>query len=94
MMINPRTKHGFGMVSNNVMRNPELTLQEKALYAYLSTYADGTTNELFVSVNKIATECNIGVSSVKRHLESLVKKKIITRISRGYATSRITILLK
>jgi len=28
-----RVKKGFGMVSTTVMRNPELSLGEKALYA-------------------------------------------------------------
>lgn len=89
-----RLKNGFGMVSNTVMRDPELSLGEKALYAYLSTYANSSTHELFVSVNKIASECDIGQSTVKRHLATLEKKKVISRVSRGHRMSKITILLK
>lgn len=81
------------MVSNTVLRDPEVNLQEKALYAYLSTYADGN-GELFVSVNKMASELAMGVSSVNRQLKNLEQKGIIARISRGYHTSRITKLLK
>lgn len=81
------------MVSNTVLRDPEVNLQEKALYAYLSTYAD-SKGELFVSVNKIASECKIGVSTVKRYIHSLEKRGIVTRVSRGYGMSKITKLLK
>ena len=88
-----RTKNGYGIVSNTVMRDPEVSLGEKSLYAYLSTYAD-TDNKLFVSVNKMADECGIGQSTVKRYLSSLEEKKIISRISRGHKISKITILLK
>jgi DNA-binding MarR family transcriptional regulator len=91
-MVN-RFKLGFGMVSNAVLRNPEVSLQEKALYAYLSTYAD-TNGELFVGVNKMASELGMGVSSVNRQLKALEDKGIIARISRGYHTSKITKLLK
>jgi biotin operon repressor len=89
-----RIKYGFGQVSNTVLRNPELSLGEKALYAYLSTYADSETDELFVSINRIASECNIGHSTVKRHLHTLEKKGILIRLKRGHGMSSITKLIK
>jgi biotin operon repressor len=92
--INPRVRQGFGMVSVTVMRNPELTLGEKALYAHLSTYADSKTNQLYVSINKMASECGVGVSTVNRTMKSLEKKGIIIRKARGFRMSKITILLK
>jgi DNA-binding MarR family transcriptional regulator len=92
--MNQRTKNGFGMVSNTVLRDPELSLGEKALYSYLCTYADGIDNELFVSVNKMAAECNIGVSTVKRYLSSLEKKSVILRIRNTYKSITITKILK
>ena len=91
--MNSRLKDGFGLVSNTVIRDPSISLGEKSLYAYLSTYAN-SENELFVSVNKMADECGIGQSTVKRYLSNLEKKKIISRVSRGHKVSRITILLK
>jgi len=92
--MNQRTKNGFGMVSNTVLRDPEFTLGEKALYSYLCTYADGIDNELFVSVNRIAAELGIGQSTVKRHLFTLENKGVIGRIKRGNGMSSITKLLK
>lgn len=92
-MLN-RLKGGFGQVSNTVLRDPEFTLGEKALYAYLCTYADSDTCELFVSVNKMASECGIGVSTLKRYLHSLEKKNVILRMRNGYKSITITKILK
>ena len=91
--MSSRLTNGFGIVSNTVMRDPNITLGEKSLYAYLSTYAN-TDNQLFVSVSKMADECGIGQSTVKRYLASLEEKQIISRQSRGYKMSKVTILLK
>lgn len=82
------------MVSTTVLRDPNISLGEKAVYAYLSTFADNITNELFVSVSKIADELNISPSTVKRSLIKLEQKNIIKRESRGYKTSKLTTLLK
>lgn len=89
-----RIKDGFGMVSNTVLRDPELSLGEKALYSYLCTYADSDTDELFVSVNRIASELGVGHSTVKRHFCTLEKKGVIVRLKRGHGMSSITKLIK
>jgi DNA-binding MarR family transcriptional regulator len=91
---NKRIKDGFGMVSNTVLRDPNISLYEKAVYAYLSTYANNITNNLFVSISKLSDEMGISQSTAKRHLFTLEKKGIIKRESRGYKTSKLTILLK
>jgi DNA-binding MarR family transcriptional regulator len=91
--MNNRVNKGFGMVSNTVIRNPEISLREKAIYAYLSSYAN-SNNELTVSVNRIAEECGITPSTVKRIVDSLIKKGVIGRIKRGIGQSYKTILLK
>lgn len=92
--MNHRLKAGFGLVSNNVIRNPDISMGEKALYAYLCTYADANTSDLFVSVNKMADEMGISVSSIKRYLLSLEKKGVLDRKNRGYRMSKTTSLLK
>ena len=92
--MSSRLKSGFGQVSNTVLRDPELSLGEKALYSYLCTYASSDNSELFVSVNKMASECNIGVSTVKRHLQTLEKKGVILRMRNSYKSITITRILK
>lgn len=91
---NPRITGGFGMVTKSVMTDPELGTREKAVYAYLATYADGTTNELTVSVNRMAAELGVTPSTVKRSLKILEEKQIIDRTSVGHKITRRTVLLK
>jgi len=83
----------FGMVSSTVVQDPELSLAEKGLYAYLSSYANSKTKDLTVGLNRMSSENGMSVSSVKRHLKSLEVKGVIRRLSRGSA-SKITVLLK
>lgn len=94
MKKNPRIAGGFGMVSKAVMSNPELNTTAKALYAYLSTYADGLTNELTVSINRMASELGVTQPTVKRNLKLLEEKGVIKRLSNGVMTARTTVLLK
>jgi predicted transcriptional regulator len=93
-MKNPRIHKGFGMVSKEVIRDPDVSLRDKAIYAHLASYTDGKTNETTVGIDRIAAECGVDHSTVKRSLKSLKDKKIIERISRGINATSITILLK
>jgi DNA-binding MarR family transcriptional regulator len=91
---NPRLQKGFGQVSNEVMRDPELSMKDKGLYAYLCTYAGSQTNELIVSVYRMADECGMSPSTIKRSIETLQSKGIIDRIFMGKGNTRKTIILK
>ena len=82
------------MVSRAVMTDPELCIRDKALYAYLTSYADSVANELTVSVNRMAAECGVTQSTIKRSLKTLEDKGIIRRVSVGALITRKTILLK
>jgi predicted transcriptional regulator len=82
------------MVSNEVIRDADISLRDKAIYAHLTTYADSKTNEITVGVDRMAAECGVDSSTIKRSLKSLKSKGIITRISRGINTTSLTILLK
>ena len=92
--INPRLIKGFGQVSSEVMRDPELSLKDKGLYAYLCTFAGSQTNELIVSVYRMADECGTSPSSIKRSIETLQSKGIIDRVYMGKGKTRKTIILK
>lgn len=93
-MSNPRLKSGFGQVSNDVMRDPELTLKDKGLYAYLATYASSDNNDTYVSVSRMAEDCGVTVATIKRSIDILTKKGIINRVHRGKGESKRTYLLK
>ena len=93
MNNNPRLSNKYGLVSNTVMRDPDVSLRAKGLYSYLATYAD-SNNELHVGIDKMAAENGMTQSSVKRFLKELKDKGIIRRIKRGKDTSYKTILIK
>jgi DNA-binding IscR family transcriptional regulator len=93
-MKNSRLKNGYGLVSSCVVRDPNLSLRDKGLYAYLASYADATSNTLTVSVNKAAAECNVDPSTIRRILEQLRKANVIVRETRGKGQSYKTILNK
>jgi predicted transcriptional regulator len=91
---NSRLKGGFGQCTSTVMRDPNLKIRDKAVYAYLCTFADSINNQLTVSVLKMASELNITPITVKRSLKELETKQIISRINRGRGLSKVTVVLK
>ncbi|MFO0452186.1 MAG: helix-turn-helix domain-containing protein, partial [Pseudomonadota bacterium] len=69
-------------MSKTVIQDPEISLQEKAIYSYLCTYA-GTDNTLYVGVDRMANECGNTQSTIIRILGKLEQRGIIRRESRG-----------
>lgn len=92
--MNIRLSKGFGMVSKAVMQDPNISLRDKGLYAYLSTYADKDDSEMTVSINRMAAECGTTTSTIKRILEDLINRKVIQRVRRGDRQTAVTSLLK
>ena len=92
--MNIRLSNGFGQVSKAVMQDPNISLRDKGLYAYLSTYADKNNSATIVSVNRMAAECGVTTSTVKRILEDLIERGIVKRIRRGDGQTAVTSLLK
>jgi DNA-binding Lrp family transcriptional regulator len=93
-VLNQRLNGGFGQCTTTVMRDPTISLRDKALYAYLSTFADSRNNQLRVSVYKMAAELNVSKITVIRSLKALEDSNIIKRMSIGKGKSKVTILLK
>ena len=84
----------YGMVTNEVVRDPNLSLRDKGLYAYLATYTSQIDDASTVSVNRAASECNVDPSTIRRILEKLKKAGILERKKRGHGQSYLTILNK
>ena len=89
-----RTKAGFGQPSKIVLTDQNIDLKLKGLYAYLSAYASNTTDETYVSVDRIAAETGTDRSTINRLLKALIEKGVISRTRRGKNTTAITKLLK
>lgn len=92
-MKNERLSKGYGMISSVVIRDPNISLRDKGLYAYLASYAD-VDNTLTVSVNRAAAECNVDPSTIRRILDKLKKEGIIIREPRNSGETYLTILKK
>ncbi len=90
---NTRLKGGFGQCTSTVMRDPGIDVREKAVYAYLCTFADSQSNELNVSVFRMAAELNISKQTVLRSLKLLESLSIIKRVN-GRGRAKVTIILK
>lgn len=91
---NIRLNGGFGQCTNNVMRDPSISVRDKAVYAYLCTYADSQSNTLTPSVFRMADELGVCKQTIIRSLKQLEDQNIISRVSRGRGQSKITIILK
>lgn len=71
----------FGIVSQEVLQDPELSIQAKGLYSLLCTYAD-KNRECFPSINTLADHCNKSVRSISYLISELKNKKYLTRDGR------------
>ena len=92
--LNHRLAGGYGQCTSKVMRDPAVCLRDKAVYAYLCTFADSKSNQLRVSVHKMAAELDISSITVIRSLKSLENDGVIKRVSIGKGKAKITIILK
>lgn len=93
-VANFRLKGGFGQCTSNVMKDPSICIRDKALYAYLCTYADSSTNYLNVSVFRMAAELNVSRQTIIRSLKTLELLNVIRRFNRGAGKTKITEILK
>jgi predicted transcriptional regulator len=91
---NTRLKGGFGQCTSQVMRDPGISVRDKAVYAYLCTFADSRNNQLKVSVYRMAAELDVSKQTVIRSLKELEQSNVITRVSRGRGQSKVTVILK
>ena len=94
-MKNNRLAHKkYGIVTNDVVRDPNLSLRDKGLYAYLCSYTSIIDDTSTVSVNKAANECGVDPSTIRRIMEKLKKAGVIVRETRAPGQSYKTILNK
>jgi DNA-binding MarR family transcriptional regulator len=62
-------KYRFGIVSKDVLDDPQLSIQAKGLYSLLCTYAN-KERECFPSRNTLADQLNVSV----RYIDTLIKE--------------------
>lgn len=94
MTHNPRLKDKYGLVTSLVMRDPNVSVAARGLYAYLATYADVKTSETNVGISRMANEMGVTESTIKRCIKTLLDNGIITRVKRANSKTLVTVLLK
>lgn len=85
---------GYGTIYKQVMKEPKLSIESKAIYCYLSSYAGGK-DIAFPSVSLICHELNISKNRFYKHRNELVDKQIISvkreRTENGFSKNIYTI---
>ena len=66
-------QNGYGIIPKLVMKDKDLSIEAKAIYAYFCSYA-GAGNTAFPSVNLICSDLNISDKRFRKHRDLLVKK--------------------
>lgn len=69
----------FGIVNYDIMSDPELSMQAKALYSVLSCYAN-KERVCWPATSTLADICGTSVSTVDRKIKELKDKGYIKRI--------------
>lgn len=82
------------MVTSPVMRDPDICMTVKGLYAYMCTYADPHTNALNVGISRMADEMGVTQSTIKRCIKTLLDKGIVSRNKKSDSKTLVTTLLK
>lgn len=90
-----RSKQAFGIISQNIMRNPYITRTAKQMYAYLASFA-GASNTAFPSRDLVCHEMNINKDTFTKYMWELQCWKITeierTRGAKGLFTRNLYIV--
>ena len=85
---------GYGIIPKLVMKDADLTIEAKSIYAYLCSYAGGG-DTAFPSVELICTDLGISENRYLKHRKLLVDKGYITikreRKEKGWSNNIYTI---
>ncbi|MBU6948704.1 DnaD domain protein [Staphylococcus haemolyticus] len=85
---------GYGTVYKEVLKDKNLSVEAKAIYSYLSSYAGGK-DTAFPSIGLICHELNISEKRFYKHRKELLDKNIISktreRTNNGFSKTIYTI---
>ncbi len=69
---------GYGVIPKRVMRDKQLSIEAKAIYAYLCSYAGGG-NEAFPSVIKMLGDLQVSENRFYKHMNNLIDSGYIVK---------------
>jgi len=76
-------KDKYGIVYTEPMRDPELSLRAKGLYALLATYAD-KERKCFPSISTLCNESQVSKRTIQRLIKELKNKNYVQREGRFF----------
>ena len=74
-----RKKGGYGIVYQCVLREPAISIEAKAVYAYLAGYA-GVNDECFPSISLMCSELGISKTRLYKHMNMLVDAGVVEKV--------------
>ena len=75
-MIQRNIELGYGIVTKDAMQDKNLTIEAKAIYAYLCSFAGGK-NEAHPSISKMCYDLCIDVKRFRKHIKLLIDNEYI-----------------
>lgn len=79
---------GYGLIQKSVMRNKNLSIEAKAIYGYIASFA-GTSMKAYPSVELICAELNISEKRFRKYRKELVELGYLTierkRLEKGFS---------
>lgn len=75
-MIQRTVELGYGTVTKSAMQDIDLTIEAKAIYAYLCSFAGGK-DEAYPSVSKMCYDLQIEERRLRKHMKILVENEYI-----------------
>ena len=76
-------KDKYGIVYTDPIRDPELSLRAKGLYALLATYAD-KDRKCFPSISTLCNESQVSRRTIQRLIKELKDKNYVKREGRYF----------
>ena len=86
-MIQRNIELGYGTVTKEAMQDRKLTIEAKAIYAYLCSFAGGT-DEAWPSISKMCYDLNVSENRLRKNITLLIKNDYIERDRRRYNKSK------
>ena len=78
---------GYGTITKEAMQDKNLTIEAKAIYAYLCSFAGGK-DVAWPSVSKICYDLTISENRMRKHMNLLIKHDYIARYRQRFNRSK------
>ncbi|MDD4566122.1 MAG: hypothetical protein PHE79_11695 [Eubacteriales bacterium] len=70
--------NGYGIMPQSVTRNENLTIEAKAIYAYLTAFSGSSFKPIFPSRDLMLKELNMSINRFYKHMQLLLDANLVT----------------